>query len=301
MMASQTSAAAPVSVNPGLEEGRAGDAGLFGPASLTWRLHREAALLVGGRRALLMQIAHPAVAAAVRDHSRYASAPLGRLVNTLNRMHCLVFADTPGALAAARVVNTVHRRVEGRLGWSAGGFADQKPYTARDPRALLWVYLTLIDTTIRVYDGLVAPLAPWARERYYQESQEIARLMNVPQELLPNTCEDMQRLVVRMLEDGEVAVTPAARRIARALLHPPFALVPRRLWTLVNPVTVGLLPPKLRDGYGLRFGLVQRTAFSLAMGSLRAAIPLLPRSLTMVPHAWWAERQLEARPGRALV
>lgn len=248
-----------------------------------------------------MQVAHPAVAAAVRDHSRYSSAPLGRLINTLHRMHCLVFADTPGALSAVRAVNAVHSRVEGRLGWSAGGLADSKPYAARDPRALLWVFLTLIDTTIQVYDSLVAPLAPSARERYYQESQEIARLLNVPQDLLPATCEDMQLLVARMIDDGEVAVTPAARRIARSLMHPPFAVLPRPLWTLVNPVTVGLLPPKLRDGYRLRFGPVQRTAFSLAMGSLRVAIPLLPRPLTTVPHAWWAERQLEAGPTRALV
>jgi uncharacterized protein (DUF2236 family) len=37
--------------------------GVFGPASLTWRINREAAIFLGAGRALLLQLAHPYVAA----------------------------------------------------------------------------------------------------------------------------------------------------------------------------------------------------------------------------------------------
>src|SRR3974390_31915 len=51
-------------------------AGLFGPGSLTWRIEREAILFLAAGRALLLQLAHPAIAAAVGDNSRALVDPL---------------------------------------------------------------------------------------------------------------------------------------------------------------------------------------------------------------------------------
>ena len=54
--------------------------GLYGPASEAWRLNREAMLLLGaGPRALLLQIAHPLVAAGVADHCDFRTDPWRRL------------------------------------------------------------------------------------------------------------------------------------------------------------------------------------------------------------------------------
>jgi uncharacterized protein (DUF2236 family) len=65
-------------------ETRPTDAGMFGPGSEAWRLDREAMLLLGaGPRALLMQLAHPAVAAGVAEHSDFRADPWRRLDGTL--------------------------------------------------------------------------------------------------------------------------------------------------------------------------------------------------------------------------
>src|SRR5271170_722788 len=117
---------------------------LLNPSGVAWRVHREAVLLLGGRRALLMQIAHPAVAAAVADHSDFKRDPFGRLRRTVETMFTLAFGTPADAQAAYRRVDSVHGRVRGEIPAPTGTTAA--PYDARDPELLLWVQATLIDT-----------------------------------------------------------------------------------------------------------------------------------------------------------
>ncbi len=279
--------------------GRAGDRGLFGPDSMSWRINREAAVLVGGRRALLMQVAHPLVAAGVADHSRYRTEPLGRLVVTLDLMLTIVFGDTAGALAAASRINRTHERIQGRTRSAAGRWKIGADYDAREPRLALWVLATLIDTSVLVYETLVGPLAPLERERYYRESKRVGALLGMPEDALPATWDAFRDEVERFIAGDELAISRDARRIARGLLHPPalVPLLPRRAWSLVNPITVGLLPERLRRGYGLRYRLPERLAHAGLVRALRVAVRHLPASLTTVPHAWFAERSVARLEG----
>src|SRR5438128_8311522 len=108
--------------------------GLYRPDSVSWRVNRESALLLAGGRALLMQLAHPAVAAGVDEHSDFRRRPLARLLRTLDLYLQLSFGDRGEALAAAQAINHVHHGVHG-----AG-------YTAVEPSLLFWVQATLIDS-----------------------------------------------------------------------------------------------------------------------------------------------------------
>jgi uncharacterized protein (DUF2236 family) len=112
-------------------------AGLYGPGSEAWRLNREALLLLGaGPRALLLQIAHPAVAAGVAEHSDFKADPWRRLAATLRSFLTIVYGTTSAARAEIRRLNTLHRGIVG------------PGYAARDPALALWVHATLIDSTI---------------------------------------------------------------------------------------------------------------------------------------------------------
>src|SRR3954452_22956360 len=102
------------------------DAGLFGPGSLTWRVNREGALLLGGGRALLLQVAHPLVAAGVSEHSNFREDPFGRLYRTLDTVTTIVFDSTSDAKEAAERLRRVHTRVKGEA-------EDGTPYVATDP------------------------------------------------------------------------------------------------------------------------------------------------------------------------
>ncbi|MDQ2688756.1 MAG: oxygenase MpaB family protein, partial [Chloroflexota bacterium] len=106
--------------------------GLFGPGSMAWRVDREVLVLAGGSCALLLQAAHPVVAAGVVEHSTYATDPFGRLLRTLTSSFDVVFGSRRRAEATIRRVNAIHGAVRGEL---PGGGA----YMALDPEALLWV------------------------------------------------------------------------------------------------------------------------------------------------------------------
>ncbi len=90
-----------------------GDPGLFGPGSMTWPVVGDAAVFVGGIRALLVQAAHPEVAAGVAEHSRYRQDPLGRLTRTAAYVTATSFGAMPEVEQAVAVVRRRHRPVSG--------------------------------------------------------------------------------------------------------------------------------------------------------------------------------------------
>ena len=150
------------------------DPGLYGPDSEAWRLNREAMLLLGaGPRALLLQIAHPAVAAGVNDHSDFRADPWRRLAGTLRSYLTIVYGSTSAARAEIRRLNTLHRGITG------------PGYAARDPELSLWVHATLVDSTMAVADAWLEPLSQDRRAAYYAETMPIGRAFGVPDALLP--------------------------------------------------------------------------------------------------------------------
>src|ERR671933_953853 len=90
-----------------------GDAGLFGPGTMTWKINREGVLLLGGGRALILQVAHPLVAAGVAEFSNYREDPWGRLYRTLDLTTKIVFGSMQTAHEAAQRIQNVHKRVHG--------------------------------------------------------------------------------------------------------------------------------------------------------------------------------------------
>src|SRR3712207_7068881 len=89
--------------------------GVFGPQSAVWQVDREALVFLGAGRALLLQLAHPWVAAAIAEHSRTSADPIGRFHRTFGTVFSLAFGTLDQALAAARALHRLHGAVRGRL------------------------------------------------------------------------------------------------------------------------------------------------------------------------------------------
>src|SRR5262249_19655280 len=221
-------------------------AGFFGPRTVTWSIDREAAVLLGGGRALLLQIAHPLVAAAVAAHSRFRQRPLERLWRTLDLMLTIAFADAATALAAVAEIERAHARVQGVLGAPIGRLAAGTAYTARDPALALWVHATLVDSALVAYERFVGPLTPRERAAYWAPSKTMARLLGVPDAMLPRTFAAFRRYVATMVTGDELTVGRDAREAAAAILRPPVPVGVTELFRLTRFVTVGLLPPVVR-------------------------------------------------------
>ena len=268
------------------------DPGLYGPASEAWRLNREAMLLLGaGPRALLLQIAHPAVAAGVADHSDFRADPWRRLAGTLRSYLTIVYGSTAAARAEIRRLNALHRGITG------------SGYSARDPELSLWVHATLIDSTIAVADAWLEPVPADRRASFYAETRPIGRAFGVPDALLPRDIDAFDRYVAGMLApSGPVRVSATARELAAVVLRPPLApLIPSLgsipadayAWTLWP--SVGLLPASVRDDYGLPWGARERLVSAWLVAGWRAWRPLLPVSFRQMPKALAADRRMGRR------
>ncbi len=260
------------------------DPGLFGPHSVLWRVNRESAVTLAGTCAILMQFAHPKVAAGVRDHSRYQVDAAGRLRRTLDLTLAIVFGPRPAALQAVRAINSRHRTVRG------------PGYSATDPELLLWVQATLVYSAIRGYRALVGPLTNAEADQYYQDTKEIGVLLGIPREMYPGRVEAFDAYLQGMIDSGEVAVGADVQRMADHVLRPDFRGVPRLAFAPLTVITAGLLPPELREGYGLKWGRAQRAAFAACRAGLPRLVAIAPKPVRLLPPARNAYRRLKLVP-----
>src|SRR4051794_4539106 len=171
------------------------DTGLFGPGSLTWRVNREGVLLLGGGRALLLQVAHPLVAAGAAQHSNYREDPFGRLYRTPDTVTTVVFGSTPEAKEAAARLHRGHTRVKGTAD-------DGTPYLATDPDLIMWAHATLVDTAPLVYENYVGPLSMEQKGRYYEEQKLLGEQYGVPCDQQPSTSGDFNEYFDQTVHGG---------------------------------------------------------------------------------------------------
>src|SRR2546423_2836835 len=207
-------------------------AGLFPDDSIVRQVNRENVLILGGGRALLMQLAHPKVAAGVDEHSDFRVRPIERLRRTVLMTMAIVFGDRQTALAAVNAVNRTHARVRGR------------DYRALDPELLLWVHATLVDSALVTYETFVRPLSVSAREEFYRQMNIAGEMLGIPRERFPDTFEDFRSYVDAMLSaSGPVQVDERARELGRFVLRPKLRLAPGGAMIPFEGVTAGPLPP----------------------------------------------------------
>lgn len=261
------------------------DRSLLGPGTVTWEVNREAVLLAGGGCALLMQVAHPLVAAGVAEHSNFRERPLDRLTRTLDLMLTITFAPARAAIQAVKEIERRHERVRGRLRSQAGPFPPGTEYSASDPALMLWVHATLVDTAYRVFEMFVRPLEREEAERYYEESKVVARVLGIPREIIPATWSDFQAYFQRMLWSDELAVSAESRAIAKAILEPERPLWLRTVMPPARLLAIGLLPEVLRTRYRFSWSLWNEYAMRSLVAATALALPWLPPQIRYFAHA----------------
>jgi len=297
--------------NPGatLDEG-----GFYGPGSEAWRLNREAMLLLGaGPRALLLQIAHPLVAAGVADHSDFRSDPWARLSGTLRSYLRIVYGTAGAARGEIRRLNELHRGIRGDVTEPAARRRHGARYSALDPDLALWVHATLVDSTIAAYDAWLEPLSRAHRARYYEETLGVGRAFGIPASKLPADLAAFDSYLEEMLAlGGPIHVGDVARDLADAILHPPLGPavaaagwpftrvasiadgIPSRTYGWLFWPSIGLLPERVREGYGLPWSIRERVVSAWLVSTWRAWRPMLPAAFRQMPQALRADRRVAA-------
>jgi uncharacterized protein (DUF2236 family) len=251
------------------------------PGSIAWQVGSEAALLLGGGRALILQVAHPKVAAGVAQHSNYREAPWRRLYRTIDVTTRIVFGDERSSVEAAAGLRRRHQRVEGS---DDGG----DPYRALDPELLMWVHATLVDSSLVIYHRYVRPLSEADMALYYEQMLPVAEAYGIRADARPPNWPAFRDYWDGMLLNG-LRVTDAAREVTESVLRPDLPLLARApaipAVQAIRLVTVGTLPEKLREELGLSWGPLRERLLDASSGTIRRLLPLLPSPLRQFPAA----------------
>jgi uncharacterized protein (DUF2236 family) len=240
--------------------------------SVSWKVLAEPVAFFGGGRAVLLQVAHPKVGAGVEQHSTYATDPWARLFRTVDVMAKLSFAPLAVSAQQARLLEAMHQRV-------TGATDDGEPYAALDPALLVWVWATLVETGLLMYERVFPALTLAERDQYYEEWKLVAYGCGVPRGGCPTSWDDFESYVARTV-DEELRATPAARSVAHATMVPPLPWPLNRLSAGPQQlVTIGTFPPSLRDGFGFVWDGGRDRRLRWFFGATTFVMRLTPRYL----------------------
>jgi uncharacterized protein (DUF2236 family) len=262
--------------------GAPGDGGRFAVGSVARRINAETRLLLGGPRALLLQLAEPKVAAGVADHSDFQADPFGRLWNTLDLTLTVGFGDEAQARAATARIARTHVGVTGTRG--------DDPYRAMDPGLLTWVHATLVDSALVTYERFVGRVGPRARDAYVRDMNAQAAAFGVPADRLW-----ADHAAFAGYRDDAVArlrIGDEARALATAVLHPAVTVSVRPAAGLLAFVTAGVLPASVREGYGIVWDRRRERALGTLAAAVRGAGTALPDVVRRWPHARASDARL---------
>lgn len=244
-------------------------------------------MLLGWTRAILLQLAHPLVAAGVYEHSTFRATPwaaASRLHATVRAMLALSFGTDAEREHALYGIRTIHRRVHGVLTDDVGPFRAGTRYSAEDPALVLWVHVTLLESVPLVYERFVAPLTETDRDDYCAEAAWVATALGAREEDVPRNWAGVHAALARAYASGTIAVGPQARELAPAVIAPRIArLIPPAGW-LNRLVTTGLLPPHVRDQYGLEWDARRQRTLDRVVSAVRTIRRQLPDRAAL-----WAE------------
>ena len=243
----------------------------------------EAVLIAGGGRAILLQLANPAIGHAIARHSDFSTDPLRRLRHTLTFVYALVYG-TPDQVEFVRDrVNRAHSPVRSPAG--DGG----QVYAAGDARLQLWVAATLYDTAVRVRELLVGPLDDPELDAVYEDYAIVGTSLQLEPGMWPRDRAAFAEYFSAELATLSVDSTVLA--VSRALLRPPTGpLWLRASMPLARLVTTGLMPSRLRDAFELPWSARRARHYERTMQLLAVINRMLPRRVRQ-----WPMRYLLAR------
>jgi uncharacterized protein (DUF2236 family) len=255
---------------------------------VAFRINGERLAILGWSRAILLQLAHPLIAAGVYDHSGFRASPMAavtRLHHTTRAMLALTFGDNGRRQAAIDRIRRIHTRVNGRLPTDVGPFAAGAYYSAENPDLLLWVHVTLIESMVLTYEHLIGPLSPGERDDYCAVSVPASLELGMRDADAPRSWLALQSSLQRGYESGEIVVGPQARELADALLRTsiPGVLAPAR-W-LSGLITGAMLPARIRAEYGLAWNDTRQRRFEQVAAAIRTARRVSPSALALFADA----------------
>ncbi|NEE02690.1 oxygenase MpaB family protein [Phytoactinopolyspora halotolerans] len=249
------------------------DLGLFGPQSVSWRVHAEPILWLAGLRALYLQALHPRAVAGVVQNSDFRRDCWARLMRTAEYVTTVVYGTTDDACRAGERIRRIHEPLR------AHDPDTGEEYRIDEPHLLRWVHVTEVESFLSTATRAGVRLTADEVDRYYAEQLRAAELVGLDPAIVPASAADIAEYYRTVRP--ELALTPAARDVARFLAVPP---MPRRLswtigrpaWLAVSSTAFALLPRWARRLYRAPGIVTTDISATFAVRGLRSVIGVLP-------------------------
>jgi len=256
------------------------DLGLFGPDSMTWRVHAEPILAIAGFRALYLQTLHPRAMAGLAQNSAYRHDPWGRLNRTATYVGTVAFGTTAEARQAGERVRRLHSRLR------ATDPDTGEEFRLDEPDLLRWVHVTEVESFLTVARRSGLALTDDDADRYLDEQRRAAELVGFDPATVPGSVAEVEGYYRGLLPS--LRMTRQAAEGALFLAAPPMpwklGFTPvRAAWLGVSALAVSLLPPWARKLYGLPALPTTDLTATLSSRALRLSLRALPRRLREGP------------------
>jgi uncharacterized protein (DUF2236 family) len=242
-------------------------------------------ILAGAGRAILLQLAHPAVGHGVARHSDFARDPMNRLHGTLMYVYTVMAGSADDQELAARYVNRKHAPVHGPQ--DPGERVPE--YDARDPELQLWVAATLYDTAVQVHDRVLGHLPEASADELYRRYAALGTALQLPEGAWPEDRAAFARFWDRAVHD--LAVDATVRAQSEALWEASEA--PRWVrWSmpLNRFLTAGFLPESVRAQYEMGWTPQDERRFQLLWSGISRVYPWIPVRLRSWPERYYLTR-----------
>ncbi len=258
--------------------------GYFGTDSMHWKLYREPGILVAGISALLLQIAHPAVAEGVRQFSVYHSDFLGRAHRTIVSMTRIWFGHQAEATQSAQRLFYLHGQVKGVYHKKENGVIKTIPFSANDPDLLCWVLATMNWATVAAYEKMYRSLTSQEKEQFFEETKKTAQLMGIPLDQYPKNWWAFTDYYSEMIRGNQLEVSTDARRLSDTISKAYFPLT-----GFMQVLAAGFLPQKLHAPFGLKH---KPRLLNCILKIIAFVLKIIPSELRFAPHYHIAQYRL---------
>lgn len=252
------------------------------------RILREGILLAGGAAAILLQVANPGVGKGVSNHSNFAYRPVDRLRTTMTYVYCMVFGSPQEKETVIQLVHRVHSVVKGL------------DYSADDAQLQLWVAATLYAVGVDLYERVFGAITEDKAEQLYREYAVLATSLRVPAEMWPQDREAFWAYWDEQIQGFDVS--PEAKEVANDLLrNKRLPVYLRSFLPLLRVMTTYMIPPRLREQFGLKDTRGRERVYMLTMGLTKITYPVIPKFIRTYPHKYYLKdmrRRIEKANGK---
>lgn len=248
-------------------EGRDLADGLLSLSSPLRRLARPTATAFAGGRAILMELAHPAIAQAVAEFDHFREDPGRRASLTAKAFRDVIHGSEQEAAEVGQRLAAVHTRVHG-VG-----------YAATDPELLMWVHATFVDSLLCIGQRLHGRLTVAERSDFYRDAIAVGEVFGCSSSVQPTTFPEFRQYVDGMV--GSLTVSDTGRNLARAVFWPTVPASRKPLIAAYRVACFGTTPAPLRDQFAYPWNGVDARVFA-------AGTALAPRVAPWMDRAFFA-------------